>query len=92
MAQRFQQACRNEHWNLVRLEAEKPRGLGCVESGRGNLPAQKFSLLSEFVHTDYEYHRSSVGRCIKYTRQLMHYGWKTHEIPANRSDKPVVGS
>ena len=42
LAERFQQACRYEPGNLVRLKTEKPRRLGCVEPGGNELPTEKF--------------------------------------------------
>src|SRR4051812_30088112 len=44
MTKRFQQTCRNQNRNVMRLEPKKPCGLGGVKAGRGNLPTQKFGL------------------------------------------------
>jgi hypothetical protein len=50
MTERFQQTCRNQNRNVMRLETKKPRGFGGVEARRGNLPTQKFGLLRYRVH------------------------------------------
>jgi len=51
MAERFQQACRYEHGNLVWFKTEKPRGLGRVEPGGNDFPTEKFGLLGGDIHT-----------------------------------------
>jgi hypothetical protein len=51
MTERLQQAYRNQDRNVMRFETKKPRSLGGVEAGRGNLPTQKFGLLRYRVHT-----------------------------------------
>ena len=51
MAERFQQTCRNKHWNFLRFKAEKPRRLSCVEPCWNNFPTEKFCLLRGHIHT-----------------------------------------
>ena len=35
----------------MRFKAEKPGRLGRAKAGRSNIPAQKFSLLADLIHT-----------------------------------------
>ena len=51
MAERFEQTCCHQPWNLVRLKAEKPRRLGCIEPGGNDFPTEKFRLLCGHIHT-----------------------------------------
>ena len=51
MAERFEQTCCNQPWNLVRLKAEKPRRLGRIKAGGNELPTEKFRLLGSHIHT-----------------------------------------
>ena len=51
MAERFQQACCYEPWNLVWFKTEKPRRLGGIEPGGNDFPTEKFGLLGGDIHT-----------------------------------------
>jgi len=51
MAERFQQACRNQPGNLVRFKTEKPRRLVRIEPGGNDLPTEKIRLLRAHIHT-----------------------------------------
>jgi hypothetical protein len=69
MSKWFQQASRDEDWNLMYLKTKKPSRLRGVEAGRGNFPAQKLSLMRDLVHTPLRYQGSNDRWCIKYTTQ-----------------------
>ncbi len=73
MSERFQQARRDKDGNLVRFEAEKPSRLQRVETGRNDLPTQKFRLLRKGVHTRGFFHESKIRGCIRYTEPLSRF-------------------
>ena len=52
MSKRFQQACRDQHRNLMCFKAEKPSCLRRVKTGRGNFPTQKLRLLCDLIHNE----------------------------------------
>src|SRR5665213_3152281 len=51
MVEWFEQTRCNQPWNFVRLKAEKPRRLSCIEPCGNELPTEKFRLLGSDIHT-----------------------------------------
>lgn len=77
----FQQACCDQHSNLVHFKAEKPSGLDRIETSRGNFPTQKLRLLCNLVHTTITATTDQAPAGVSNTpKQLPNYPGKTQPV------------